>query len=62
MAVTETVIGCKSLVCEIAAIWRCQLTPAGNIRGQCEVLLGQWIKTAQNDVSSEVKDKEINVI
>jgi len=63
MAVTKPVIEClMSLVWEIAAIWRCPQTPAGNIRRQCEVLLGQWIKTAQNDASSEVMDKGIKVI
>jgi hypothetical protein len=37
----------------MAAIWKCPQTPARNIRRQCEALLGQWIKTAWNDVSSE---------
>lgn len=48
-----------SPVWEIAAIWRCPQTPAGNIVRQCEVLLRQWIKTVQNDVFSEVMDKGI---
>jgi hypothetical protein len=31
----------------------CPLTPAGNIRRPSEALLGQWIKTAWDDISPE---------
>jgi hypothetical protein len=31
----------------------CPLTPAGNIRRSSEALLGQWIKTAWDDISPE---------
>jgi hypothetical protein len=31
----------------------CPLTPAGNIRRLSEALLGQWIKTAWDDISPE---------
>jgi hypothetical protein len=47
----------KDRLCCLYGEWllsgNCPLTPAGNIRRPSEALLGQWIKTAWNDISPE---------
>jgi hypothetical protein len=54
----------KNRLCCLYGEWlisgNCPLTPAGNIRRPSEALLGQWIKTALDDISPESIIKGFN--